>query len=171
MRTTHKSSTRPFHMNVKKIAAEVVAALPADADFEDLDEFLFERAQVEQGREDFEAGRVLSTSDVLGDAARDVSTVVWAESAATAFREANDEHDRSRDSLVAAVREVARDLGRSEEAGITLPEMGDPSIRERHVQTPRSRYRVLYDTRASNYRVLWFTNNTTCYRNMRPGSP
>lgn len=71
-------------MNVKRIAAEVVAALPADADFDDLDEFLFERAQVERGREDFEAGRVLSTHDVLGDTARDVSTVLWAESAATA---------------------------------------------------------------------------------------
>jgi len=154
-------------MNIKEIATEVVAALPADADFGDLDEFLFERAQVEQGREDFEAGRVRATSDVLCDVARDLSAVLWAESAATAFGEAQNAQDR--DSLVVAVLEVARKLGRSEEAGISLPEMGEPSIRERHVRTPRSRYRIVYDTRGSKYRVLWFTNNTTCYRNVRAG--
>jgi hypothetical protein len=153
-------------MNVKRIAAEVVAALPADADFDDLDEFLFERSQAERGREDFEAGRVVSTLDVLGDAAQGLSMVLWAESAATAFREAGETPDRN--SLVAAVLEVARKLARTEETSITLPEMGDPSIREHHVRTPRSRYRILYDTRESNCRVLWFTNNTTCYRNVRP---
>jgi hypothetical protein len=154
-------------MNVKKIAMEVVAALPADADFGDLDEFLFERAQVEQGREDFEAGRVRATSDVLGDAARDLATLLWAENAATAFREANATQDR--DSLVSAVLEVARNLGRPGDAGVALPEMGDPSIREHHVRTPRIRYRVVYDTAGSKRRILWFTDNTTCYRNARPG--
>lgn len=155
-------------MNVKKIAAEVVAALPADADFEDLDEFLFERAQVEEGREDCEAGRVLSTPEVLGDAAQDVSAVVWAERAVTAFRQATDEQDAPQDAFIAAVIVVAREIGRANEAGITLPEMGDPSIRERHIRTPRTRYRVLYDSRNLKCRVLWFTSNTTCYRNVRP---
>ena len=93
-------------MNVKRIAAEVVAALPADADFDDLDEFLFERAQVEQGREDFEVGRVLSTREVLGETTGDVSTVLWAQSAAAAFREVNDGQDPPQDSLVAAVAEI-----------------------------------------------------------------
>ena len=153
-------------MNVKKIAGEVVAALPADAGFDDLDEFLFERAQVERGREDFEAGRVLSARDVLGDAAG-LSAVVWAQSAAEEFREAINTQDR-RESFVAAVVEVARGLGRTDESSVTLPEMGDVSIREQHVETPRCLYRVLYDTRGSKYRVLWFTSNTTCYRNVRP---
>ncbi len=153
-------------MNVKEIATEVVAALPADADFGDLDEFLSERAEVEQGREDFKGGRVQATSDVLGDAAQDLSTVLWADSAATEFREAINRQNN--ESLVPAVLEVLRDLGRSEEKGVTLPEMGDPSIRERHVRTPRIRYRVVYDTCESKYRVLWFTSNTTCYRNGRP---
>ena len=154
-------------MNVKKIAADVVAALPADADFDDLDEFLFERAQVEKGREDFEVGRVLSTREVLGETTGEVSTVVWAQTAAAAFRrEVNDGHDQ--DTLVAAVADVVSKLDRSKESGITLPEMGDPSIRERHVRTPHVRYRALYDTQGSKHRVLWFTSNTTCYRNVRP---
>jgi hypothetical protein len=155
-------------MNVKRIAAEVVAALPADAHFEDLDEFLFERAQVEEGREDFELGRVLASREVLGETARDVFTFIWSQSAETSFREATDRQDHAQDSLVAAVAEVVRKLDHSEESDITLPEMGDPSIRERYVRTPRGRYRVLYDRQGSKHRVLWFTNNTTCYRNVRP---
>jgi hypothetical protein len=155
-------------MSVKTIAGEVVAALPADAGFEDLEEFLFERAQVEEGREDCEADRVLSARDVLGDAAADLSAVVWAQSAADLFREASDAHD-DREVFVAAVVEAARVLARGTESSVTLPEMGDATIRERHLAIGRRRYRVIYDTRGSTHRVLWFTDNTTCYRNVRPG--
>jgi len=35
-------------MNVKRIATGVVSALPEGASFDDLDEFLFERSQVER---------------------------------------------------------------------------------------------------------------------------
>jgi len=37
-------------MNVKSIATEVVNALPRDADFDDLEEFLFERSQIARRR-------------------------------------------------------------------------------------------------------------------------
>ena len=154
-------------MSVKTIAGEVVAALPADAGFEDLEEFLFERAQVEEGREDCEAGRVLPARDVLGDAAADLSAVVWAQSAADLFREESDAHD-DRVAFVKAVVDAACALARAE-SSVTLPEMGDATIRERHLAIGRRRYRVIYDTRGSTHRVLWFTNNTTCYRNVRPG--
>jgi hypothetical protein len=159
-------------MNVKQIAGEVIAALPEDADFDDLEEFLFERARVEQGREDCEAGRVLSNAEVIGDAAVGESDLVWAEHAATDLREAiavAEEDSRIvSGSLIAAVRRATQQLLRDKDKGITLSEMGDPSIRELHVQTPRTRYRLVYDTRGSVFRVLWFTNNTTCYRNARP---
>src|SRR5262249_39244650 len=126
------------------------------------------RAQVERGREDFEAARVLFARDVLGDAAGDLSSVLWAQSAAEAFREAINTEDL-RESLAAAVAEVARDLDPANESSVTRPEVGDVSIRERYVETRPGRYRVLYDTWGSRYRVLWFTNNTTCYRNVRSG--
>src|SRR5262245_21162333 len=136
-------------MNVKRIAAEVVEALPSDADFGDLDEFLFEREQVQQGREDFKTGRVLSSQEVLGDVAREMRTVVWAQTAAAQFRDVNDTHGAT---FVAAVVEVLHCLGSSKESDITLPEMGDASIRERHVATPRTRYRLVYETRESQHR-------------------
>jgi hypothetical protein len=43
---------------VKRIARQVVEALPDDASFSDLEEFLFERAMVEAGRDDIREGRV-----------------------------------------------------------------------------------------------------------------
>jgi hypothetical protein len=155
-------------MNVKQIAAQIVAALPADAHFQDLEEFLFERAEVEEGREDFEASRVAAAADVLGAAAASLSDVVWAQSAAAAFRSAIDASGRSSGEFTDPVLAALRTLGRSGARDLSLPEMGDPSIRERHVEIAARRYRILYDTRGSTYRILWFTNNVTCYRNVRP---
>lgn len=48
---------------VKEVARQVVNALPEEADFADLDEFIWERAEVEQGRDDFEAGRTCSLAE------------------------------------------------------------------------------------------------------------
>ena len=50
---------------VKEIALQLVEALPEEADFSDLDEFIFERAEVETGRDDFEQGRTCSFEQVF----------------------------------------------------------------------------------------------------------
>jgi len=75
---------------VKRIARQVVEALPDDASFSDLEEFLFERAMVEAGRDDIREGRVRTAAELAPWANRgtwDVA-VVWSEQSAVAFVEA-----------------------------------------------------------------------------------
>jgi hypothetical protein len=56
--------------DVKAVALQVVSALPEDADFSDLDEFLYERAMVERGRDDSRAGRTVAGGGGARDSVR-----------------------------------------------------------------------------------------------------
>jgi hypothetical protein len=158
---------------VKRIARQVVEALPDDASFSDLEEFLFERAMVEAGRDDIREGRVRTAAELAPWANRgtwDVA-VVWSEQSAVAFVEAfqgshSDSPENAR-AFEGAVAQAASHARLQPGGGVSLPEMGDPSIREVRIPTPRIRYRLLYEVADGVPRVLWFTSNTTCYRNVR----
>lgn len=67
--------------------------------------------------------------------------------------------------MESAVLRALQAVIESPEAGISLPEMGDPSIREVHFRMPRPVCRIIYDVEESVVRILWFTDNRTCYRN------
>ena len=156
---------------VREIARQVVDALPEDADFSDVDEFLYERAMVEQGRDELAAGKTRWPGRLtpLTDAKR--PQVVWSEHAAADFEvtlassEASspEEAHAFESAVLQAASSVASDPG----VGMTLPEMGDPSIKEVPIGTSHIRYRLLYDFKDRVVRILWFMNNTTCYRNVR----
>ena len=154
---------------VRDIARQVVEALPNDADFTDLDEFLFERAMVETGRTDFELGRTRRAEDLLQTAGETRLHALWSEHAAKAFLEAlKTSHSGSPDDTRVFATAVAEAyVAFPTQGSISLPEMGDPTIREVPVRTPRLPYRLLYDLVDGVLRVLCFTNNVTCYRNAR----
>jgi hypothetical protein len=141
---------------LKQAAREVVEAMPDDADLSDLAEFLFEREMVETGRDDFVAGRTLSRAGVA-----------WSQQADRCFKEVlSSARWRSTEEarcFEVAVEEAAMRLGK----GVSLPEMGDPRIREVRVASPLISYRVVFETVGGAARVLWFTNNQSCYRNVR----
>jgi plasmid stabilization system protein ParE len=159
--------------DVKAVALQVVSALPDDADFSDLDEFLYERAMVERGRDDFRAGRTRSPGEAAPDIVSSLQpTVTWAEHATEAFVEAlRTSHAASPEesrAFGAAVVSAVESLVAAPQAGRSLPEMGDPSILDVTIATHRISYRLIYDLQGRTVRVLWFTDNTTCYRNARP---
>jgi hypothetical protein len=145
---------------VKDVARQVVEALPHDASFSDLAEFLFEREMVEAGRDDLQAGLVARRSGA-----------VWSNHAAKALGETLlGSHSSSASDTRAfeAIVTEASDSRRLLSATVTsLPEMGDATIREVPIRTARIRYRLLYEVVDGTVRVLWFTSNVTCYRNVR----
>jgi len=159
--------------DVKAVALQVVSALPDDADFSDLDEFLYERAMVERGRDDLCAGRTRSPREAAPEIvpSRLHPTVTWAEHATEALVEAaRTSHATSPEeshAFGAAVASAVDSLVAAPRAGRSLPEMGDPSILDVAVATERIRYRLIYDVHGAAVRILWFTNNITCYRNAR----
>jgi hypothetical protein len=146
--------------SVKDVARQVTEALPDDADYSDLAEFLFEREMVEVGRDDFEAGRVTRRSGA-----------VWSNHAAQARGEALlGSHSGSASDTRAfeAIVAKASDSGKLLSGTVTsLPEMGDATIREVPIRIARIRHRLLYEAVEGTVRVLWFTSNVTCYRNVR----
>lgn len=158
---------------VKDVARQVVEALPHDAGFSDLAEFLFERAMVEAGRDDIRDGRVRTGAELAPWATRgtwDVG-VAWSEQSAVAFVEAfqsshSDSPENAR-AFEAAVAEAASHASLRSGDGVSLPEMGDPSIREVRIPTRTIRYRLLYEVTDGAPRVLWLTSNITSYRNVR----
>lgn len=158
-------------MTVKEAAQQVVSALPADATFSDLGDFLFERATVEQAREEFAIGSVLSTGDVLRDEVGEPATFLWAESAAGGFEElraaAKQHYPDELPALIDGLRSALARIGTPEGGGITLPEMGDPTIREIRFRAGRLACRLLFESQDGACRILWFTNNTSCYRGVR----
>jgi plasmid stabilization system protein ParE len=161
-------------VNVKAVAMQVVSALPDDAGFSDLDEFLYEREMVELGRDDFGVGRTRSLHETIPDVGSSGTQpeAAWSEHAIEAFQEAlRTSHSASAEEardFGATVLAAANSLSSSPDLGRSLPEMGDPSIREVPVRTARIRYRLIYDVVGMGARVLHFTSNITCYRNVRP---
>lgn len=127
--------------DVKAVALQVISALPNDANFTDLDEFLFERAMVERGRDDLHAGRTRSPWKAAPTAVASTRNpnVTWSEHATEAFLEAlRISHATSLDEsrgFVATVAAEVDSLAAAPRAGRSLPEMGDPSILEVSVAT------------------------------------
>lgn len=158
-------------MNVKEIAQQVVSALPEDADFSDLDEFLFERAIVEEGRHDFLESHTFPCCDVLGSEYFGEREPLWSRSAAEGLREiiaaAKEHYPADVSSILSGIRDIIVGLGSTETLDNTLPEMGDPSIREIPLIVGYRHYRLIFDRQGGVPRVLWFTNNTSCYRNVK----
>lgn len=159
--------------NVKAVAQQVLDALPPDADFSDLDEFLFERAQVEDGRDEFYAGSTRSLQEILPGAEipPTTSTTPWSDLAASELLEARrNSHSTSMEETAAFEKTVlaaVESIVAAPERGLSLPEMGDRSIREVRIKTPsRITYRIVYDVLDNGVRILWFTSNITCYRNI-----
>lgn len=158
--------------DVKAVALQIVSALPDDADFSDLDEFLYDRAMVERGRDDLRAGRTRSPREAAPEIIPSLHpTVTWAEHATEALVEAlRTSHAASPEesrAFGAAVATAVDSLVRAPQGGRSLPEMGDPSILEVALATARIRYRLIYDVQGT-VRILWFTDGITCYRNARP---
>ena len=157
-----------MRLTVKDIAYQLAAALPDDASLDDLSEFLYERSDVERGRQDCAAGRSLPNCEVLGADLTKSTQPVWSACAASAL-EATIEalagrHDRL--SILSGARDATEECLVAD--GITLPEMGDPAIREIHVRIGTIRYRLIFERLDNSTNVLDWTNNTTCYRNVRP---
>ena len=160
-------------LGVKDVARQVIEALPSDANFSDLAEFLFERAMVEAGRDQIRDGQTPSAVDFAPGAKPGAwdPTVVWSEQSAHEFVEAfQASHSGSPEearSFEGAVADAARRACLSPLGGTSLPEMGDISIRELRIRTERISYRLIYEVVEDTPRVLWFTSNVTCYRNVR----
>ena len=152
-------------MSVKQVAQQLVAALPDDATFQDLDEFLWERSEVERGRDDLASGQVSSHAEVTGSQEPGMEGVLWSGHAAESLRAAVEEEERA--ALLSAVHEACRSLVAGEGSAISLPEMGDAGILEIAVRLARRRFRLLHERKGASIRMLWFTDNTTCYRNIR----
>ena len=158
-------------MNVKEIAQQVVNTLPEDADFSDLDDFLFERAMVEESRQDFDESRTLPCCDVLGSEYFSAREPLWSRRAAEGLGEiiaaAKEHYPADMFSILSGIRDIIVGLDRSENIEDTLPEMGDTSIREARLMVGNRSYRLIFDRRGGVPRILWFTNNTSCYRNVK----
>lgn len=157
---------------VRDIARQIVDALPDDADFDDLDEFLWERVDVEHGRDDFDEGRIepFRNIDPEAKAHPGVSALRWSEHAAESYRKTK-QNWKSRspaelEEFSSAVLQALESLNESLDAGINLPEMGDSSIRELRARVKHIAYRIIYDVNEGHVRTLWFTDNKTCYRNI-----
>jgi hypothetical protein len=150
------------------MAEQVVAALPGNADLEDLRQFLAERARVEEGRDEVEAGRVMPSPAALKSSEADV---VWTEGAARELDELLEnarEHlggAAARLALVDAVRRAVSRLASGDGDDFSLAEMGDKTIRESHLLSDGHRYRLVFDASGAVRRILWFTTSITCYRN------
>jgi hypothetical protein len=150
-----------------------VDALPDDADFGDLDEFLWESVDVERGRDDFAEGRISRFRDIARESVpgAEVGHLIWSDQAAEYYGETlqnlRTHFPDDLNHFEPNVQKALQSLTGATSEGITLPEMGDPSILELRVRVGRHMYRIIYDLLESKPRILSFTNNKTCYRNVR----
>lgn len=157
----------------RDVALELAKALPEDADFDDLDEFLWERVDVENGRDDFVEGRIRSSREIMGEreVTPEVGALNWSESAAESYLKSLDHWSSTSSAELtmfeSATLQALESLVASRRAGITLPEMGDASIQELRVRVNDIAYRIIHDVRDDATRILLFTDSRTCYRNMK----
>jgi hypothetical protein len=156
-------------LSPKQVALQIANALPDDASLEDAQEFLWERQMAERGREDAAAGHFGVPSELASTPAAGVQ---WANVAIEDFRDtlrqwtSRDQPEELWSAVAGAVAQVAGNPA----TGHSLPEMGDSAILEVPAIHGLTALRVVYELTKGAPRILWVTNNVTCYRNVRPKS-